>query len=288
VRALTALALLGASGQASAHAQWALSAPDGFLALLLAAALLLYAGGTVRLWTAAPGHRRALPARAVPFALGWLLLALALLPPLAPISAGTFSGHMLQHEVLMVAAAPLLVLGRPLAIWVWSFPAGWRRSVASPARSTRLRAMWSFVTAPLTATILHGAAIWIWHAPPLFAAAEANVWVHALQHSAFFFTALLFWNAVCGPREGTVRAGALFWLFVTMLHTGALGVLLTFSAGLWYREAPEAAAWGLTALEDQQLGGLIMWVPGGTVYVIAALALGARWLESLEARAARS
>jgi cytochrome c oxidase assembly factor CtaG len=110
----------------------------------------------------------------------WLFLtmlhALALLPPLASISAETFSGHMLQHEVLMVTAAPLLVLGRPLAIWVWSFTDGWRRIVASPARWRKWRRVWSFVTAPLAATILHGAAIWIWHAPPLFAAAEANVW----------------------------------------------------------------------------------------------------------------
>jgi putative membrane protein len=288
MRTLTALALVAASSEASAHAQWTLSAPDRFLAVLLAVAVLLYAAGTIRLWTVAPGHRAALLRRAVPFALGWLLLALALLPPLASISAETFSGHMLQHEVLMVAAAPLLVLGRPLAIWVWSFPDGWRRIVASPARWTKLRAVWSFVTAPLAATILHGAAIWIWHAPPLFAAAEANVWVHALQHSAFFFTALLFWNAVCGARDSAARVASLFWLFLTMLHTGALGVLLTFSTSVWFTQAPGAAAWGLTALEDQQLGGLIMWVPGGTVYVVAALALGARWLDSLAARSARS
>lgn len=283
MRALTFAALALVSTPARAHAEAALSAPDAWLAVTLAIALLLYVWGTRSLWHAAPGNHRTLPRYAAPFALGWLLLALALLPPLAAISAETFSGHMLQHEVLMVAAAPLLVLGRPLAIWVWAFPANWRAAVASPARSAPFRATWAFLTAPLTATLLHAVAIWAWHAPPLFVAAQNDVWLHALQHSAFFFTALLFWNAVFGVRDGAASGASLLWLFVTMLHTGALGVLLTFSAGLWFPEAPGAAAWGLTGLEDQQLGGLIMWVPGGTVYVIAALALAARWLNGAEA-----
>ena len=278
LRALTLLALACACSAARAHVDTALSAPDVWLVGSLAAAMLLYVAGARSLWRAAPGHHRTLPRYAAPFALGWLLLALALLPPLAPISAETLSGHMLQHEVLMVAAAPLLVLGRPLAIWVWAFPAKWRAAVASPARSAPMRAAWAFLTAPLTATLLHAVALWVWHAPPLFAAAQNDVWLHALQHSAFFFTALLFWNAVFGVRDGAATGASLFWLFVTMLHTGALGVLLTFSAGVWFPEAPGAAAWGLTALEDQQLGGLIMWVPGGTVYVMAALTLAARWL----------
>ena len=280
MRALT-LAILALVGTpASAHAEASLFGPNSWLIASLAIALLLYVPGAAHLWVAAPGHRRRLPRYAAAFAVGWILLALALLPPLATISEETFSGHMLQHEVLMVAAAPLLVLGRPLAIWVWAFPANWRAAVASPTRSAPVLASWAFLTAPLTATLLHAVAIWVWHAPPLFAAAQDDVWVHALQHSAFFFTALLFWNAVFGARHAAASGSSLFWLFVTMLHTGALGVLLTFSAGLWFPEAPGAAAWGLTTLEDQQLGGLIMWIPGGTVYVIAALALAARWLNS--------
>ena len=74
-------------------------------------------------------------------------------------------------------------------------------------------------------------------------------------------------------REGV----AVLYLFATMLHTGALGALLTVSTAPWYPLAT-TAAWGLSALEDQQIGGLIMWIPAGTVYIAAALWLMARWM----------
>ena len=272
-------ALAAASPAAWAHAEPAVSAADVWLAALVTTALLVYLRGVYGLWAAAPGHRRTMPRYAVPFAIGWLLITLALLPPLASISAETFSGHMLQHEVLMTTAAPLLVLGRPLAVWAWAFPQEWRSAIVRPAHWRSVRSAWDFLTAAPTATVLHALAIWVWHAPPLFAAAQNGIWMHALQHSSFFFTALLFWNAVFRGRAGATTGASLGWLFATMLHTGVLGVLLTFSPGLLYPEAPGAAAWGLTPLEDQQLGGLVMWVPGGTVYVIAALALTARWLK---------
>lgn len=276
--ALTLPGLLASSPSASAHDGPAWSAPDLWLGASIALALALYLPGVRNLWRAAPGHRSTLWRYIPAFMLGWCVLALVLLPPLASVAAETFSGHMLQHEVLMVAAAPLLVLGRPLAIWTWAFPERWRPVVGRPAHWRAVRVPWDFITAPLPATVLHAIALWTWHAPPLFIAAQDDVWIHALQHASFFFTAVLFWNAVFRGRSGAASGPSLFWLFLTMLHTGALGVLLTFSANVWFPEAPGAASWGLSALEDQQLGGLIMWVPGGTVYVIAALTLAARWL----------
>jgi len=278
MRALVTITLAAAAGDAHAHSEPALTPIDVWLAGLLGAALLLYAKGAYALWDAAP--RRSAASYAAPFGCGWILLALALLPPLAALSGETFSGHMLQHEVLMVAAAPLLVLGRPLAIWTWALPPSWRPAVSKPLRWHAVRAVWRWSSAPLAATVLHAAALWVWHAPPLFAAAQESVGVHAVQHSAFLVTALLFWNAVLQPRDSAVGPSIL-WLFVTMLHTGALGVLLTFSARRWYpADVADIARWGLTPLEDQQLGGLIMWIPAGTVYMLAALALAARWLYS--------
>jgi cytochrome c oxidase assembly factor CtaG len=161
---------------------------------------------------------------------------------------------------------------------LWALPRDARRRVGFTATHGILNSLWRAISNPLSAFLLHAVAIWGWHAPALFAAAQDDVWIHALQHSSFFLTALLFWNAVF-----RTRATSLFWLFTTMLHTGFLGVLLAFSPRLWYPESGSAAAWGLTALEDQQLGGFIMWVPGGTVYVVAALALAARWLTAARA-----
>jgi putative membrane protein len=232
-----------------------------------------------RLSRSAGTHRGPVQRSAACFLLGWLVLAAALVSPLAAATEGLFSAHMIQHELLMVVAAPLMVLGRPLAIWTWALPPAWRSRVGTPFKQERVASAWEFISTPAAAFGLHAAAIWVWHVPILFEAAEVSVGLHALQHSTFLFSALLFWWALLKPaRRGGVGA-AVVCLFLTMLHTGALGVLLTFAGDVWYPKSTAAAHdWGLTTLEDQQLGGLIMWVPGGVPYVIAALVLAARWL----------
>ena len=122
--------------------------------------------------------------------------------------------------------------------------------------------------------------LWIWHAPVLFQAAVGDGFVHTLQHLSFMGSALLFWWAMFDPRHGLIRPaiGALY-IFTTAIHTSVLGALLTFSSSVWYPiYTDRAPAWGLSALEDQQLGGLIMWVPGGAVYLVVTLWLLARLL----------
>ncbi len=120
----------------------------------------------------------------------------------------------------------------------------------------------------------------MWHVPATFQYALASNGIHALQHFCFLFSALLFWWAVLG-RHGVhnSRGASIVYLFTTMMHTGALGALFTMSEAVWYPYyGSKAQAFGLTALEDQQLGGLIMWIPGGLSYVAAGLVLCARWL----------
>jgi putative membrane protein len=238
----------------------------------------LYALGTYNLGQGTATRGR-LSLRAVFFASSWIVLALTLVFPLPDVTRAIFSAHMIQHELLMVVAAPLIVLSRPLAIWAWALPRAWRARSAAPFKNAAFRRFWDFLSAPLIAALVHAIAIWIWHVPALFEAAEAHVAIHGFQHSLFFSTALLFWWSVLKPGNGSARAAAVLSLFVTMLHTSALGVLLTFSPEVWYPASTSAAVhWSLTPLEDQQLGGLIMWIPGSAGYVIAALALAARWL----------
>jgi putative membrane protein len=250
------------------------------IVLPLALAAWLYVRGTRALWrSAAPG--RGVSAREVTaFGLGWLTLAVALVSPLHQWGEALFSAHMVQHELLMALAAPLLVLGRPLVPWVWALPAGWRRPVGRLAATTPVRAGWGSLTSPGVAWTLHAAAIWGWHLPVLFEASLRSETVHALQHGSFLGTGLLFWWTVLERRQGRLGwPGAVIALFTTAVHTGLLGALLTFSSRVWYPiYAPATAAWGLTPLEDQQLAGLIMWIPGGLPYLIAALALLASWL----------
>jgi putative membrane protein len=150
------------------------------------------------------------------------------------------------------------------------------------ARRPAVRGAWDALTAPLAATVIHGAAIWAWHLPALYEASLASEGAHTLQHLTFLGTGLLFWWAFLrgGARRQRAAAGpAVLCLFFTTLHTGVLGAFLTFSRSLWYPSyGATTAPWGLMPLDDQQLAGLIMWIPGGIAYTIAGLAFLARLL----------
>jgi cytochrome c oxidase assembly factor CtaG len=220
--------------------------------------------------------------RLVSFSAGWLTLVLALVSPLHALSEWLFSAHMLQHELLMLVAAPLLVIGRPLAVWIWAFPADARAAIGAAVRSRWIKAPWQWLTVPAVAWMLHAAALWCWHAPRFFEAALARPGLHALQHASFLGSALLFWWTVFGRPSGAQASGsahAMLSLFTTMVHTGALGALLTLAPGVWYPSCIETTlALGFDPLQDQQLGGLVMWVPGGLAYLIGGLWVGTRLL----------
>jgi putative membrane protein len=240
------------------------------LPLLLAAAL--YLGGTARLWRRAGLGRGVRVWQLGLYVSGWLALAGALISPLHWWGEHLFTAHMIEHEIVMVVAAPLLVAGRPLGAALWAFPDGLRRRLAGPAQGR----VWRWLSLPLTATALHGLAIWAWHVPPLFDATVTHVGLHRAQHLSFLLSGLLFWWALLRRAH---PATAATHLFVTMLHTGVLGALLTFTPRVLYtQQTAHASLWGLTALEDQQLAGLVMWVPGGTVYAGLMLVLLTRWI----------
>jgi cytochrome c oxidase assembly factor CtaG len=288
VKAALALALLAAGATpASAHggaadylgsAETWTTAPSITVPLFLAG--LLYWIGTLRVWRRA-GHGRGVRRWEVAcFWAGWLALAAALLSPLHWLGERLFTAHMIEHEIMMTVAAPLIVLARPGGAYLWALPASWRPALGGIGQVRALAAVWRWLTDPLGATVLHGFAIWVWHAPALFEAAVRIEAVHWLQHASFLVSALLFWWALVHGRARERGYGAaVFYLFATALHTGFLGILLTVARKPWYPvQTAFAAEWGLTPLEDQQLGGLIMWVPGGMGYLVAALALAALWI----------
>ena len=247
------------------------------LGALLVSVAYLYAKGVGALWGSAGSGRGVRRAEAACFALGWAMLAAALLPPLDTLTHRSFAVHMVQHELLMVVAAPLLVLGRPLEAWSWALRLPTRRSLHRMTRAKPLRRAWRALTAPFGAWTLHALSVWLWHVPVLFRLALESVPLHILQHGCFFGSALAFWWAAFGKGTRAPTAASIASLFTTMLHTSALGALLTFAPTVWYAIA-QTPPFGLTPLEDQQLGGLVMWVPGGLGYMIAGLAIVARWL----------
>lgn len=223
------------------------------------------------------------------FAGGWFALFVALVSPLHAWGRVLFSAHMSQHEVLMLAAAPLLVLGRPLVVFLWAFPVKWSRRIGNIGKVRWVQHTWRLLTIPFVAWLVHAIALWIWHVPVLFDAVLQKEWVHTLQHLSFLLSALLFWWALIhGPQGALGYGAAVLYLFTTSVHSGALGALITLAGSVWYPSyIPLTGSWGLTPLEDQQLGGLIMWIPAGLVYIIAGLALFAGWLREADVRAAR-
>jgi putative membrane protein len=227
----------------------------------LATSALLYARGLTRLWRATQigsGIRRW---HAWSFAAGWLATVIALVSPLHPLGQALFSAHMTQHEILMLVSAPLMVLGRPLVVFLWALPTAQARKLCNWTKASWFERSWSFVSNAFAAWLIHLAALWVWHIPALFEATLESDFVHALQHTSFLFSALLFWWAVLHGRRKALGYGlAVLYMFTTALQSGLLGVLLTVSSKIWYPAYGESSlAWGLTPLEDQQLGGLALF-----------------------------
>jgi putative membrane protein len=255
----------------------------------LGATSVAYFAGLRRLWSRGAGRGITIT-QSVSFAAGIAVLAVALLSPLDRLAQSLFFAHMIQHLLLIVVAPPLLVAGAaatPIAI---ALPVAARRTLRTWERQPATRMVASAVTNPVCVLLLHISALYLWHLPVFYQAALGNGAIHALEHACFFATAWLFWWLILDPK-GRRRLGngaAVLFVFVAGLAGGALGALLTFApTALYPVQALGTRAWGLTPLQDQQLAGLIMWVPAGVVYVLTAAILFLRWMAAADAAVAR-
>lgn len=226
--------------------------------------------------------------RAAAFAAALVVLALALTSPLDGLSAELFSAHMAQHLLLMVVAAPLLALAAPWPLLLAGLPRRVARALARMRRPA-LRQTGRVDAAVLAAVALsaHLVTLVAFHLPGPYEAALRNGLLHAGEHAALLAGALALWVVVAGagrPR-GAGHGTALLALLGAAIGGTVLGALLTVAPEPWY-EVHAAGGHGLTALEDQQLAGLVMWIPGGAAYVLAAVLVVAGWLRAAEHRAA--
>jgi cytochrome c oxidase assembly factor CtaG len=253
---------------------------DPWIVVPLYSSAVLYLIGTRRLWRHAGQDRGVRHWQAACFWAGWTLLALALLSPLHWLGERLFVAHMVEHEFLMVLAAPLLAVSRPIGAFLWALPRSWRRQFGQMTRQAVVARPWSVARLPLIATMLHAIALWAWHMPVLYNLVLADITMHRLQHASFFFSALLFWwSLFYGPARRRGDGVAVACLFFTSLHSAILGIFLTLARQPWYPEQEQfAALCGLTPLEDQQLAGLVMWVPPGLIYLGFALFFAGRWI----------
>lgn len=256
------------------HDLWTAWNLDPSVIIPLVAVLWLYRRGLN------VSSRHAMRRRA--FLAGMAVLAVALVSPLEGLSGVLASAHMIQHVLLVLVAAPLLAFSEPASSILRGMPSSLRYTPGMVRRRLGPRASWLRLPShPVTVWLLHVGTLWVWHASVVYDATLRSGLVHAAEHLAFLVTALLFWRVVVsGVQARRVPGGlGLLLVFGAAMASVLLSVLLTFASEPWYEGyATTTRAWGMDPLADQQLAGVLMWVPAGAIYVGVALALFASWI----------
>jgi putative membrane protein len=258
---------------------------EPWVLVLLGISGILYFSGWLRMHKQGNAKRILGVARPLSFIGGLLALFIALISPLDTLAEHLFCAHMTQHLFLMLIAPPLLVWSRPILVWLWAFPLEQRRQIGRVWIETpALHSTHAFLMQPVVVWLYASVALWFWHIPGPYNWALSNEGVHTLEHICFFVTSLAFWTLVMepyGPRKIS-HGTALVMVSTYAMHNGLLGALLTFASTPLYHTA-QLPLFGLTALEDQQLAGLIMWVPASIVHLVSLGLLFVGWLSNVKA-----
>lgn len=244
--------------------------PDPALVVPLVWVVLLYTLGLARVWRRA-GIGRGVPlARGLSGVFGLASLAVAVASPLEALTGLLFSAHMAQHLLLVLVAAPLLAGAAPALTMLWALPGRVRRPLAIAWSKSGWARLWRLASHPLAATVVFVAVLWAWHLPSLYQAAARNDALHTLEHLSMVGSAMLFWWSVLAPlgRPRIPRLATALLLFFVAAQGGILGALMTLAPEPWYPfYVAAAASIGVPALRDQQLAGLLMWIPPGGLYL---------------------
>lgn len=258
-----------------------------FLMMSILVASSIYGIGLTRLWRSA-GFGRGLPVwRAACFPAGMSILMVTLSNSMDELADKAFSVHMIQHMALINIVAPLLLLSEFSFVLLWAVGKNASHHTAGMwIHSPHLGRFWKRLTSPWVAWTVFAMCLWVWHIPTLYQAALKSELIHGLEHLLFLGTSLLFWWYLLQTRrdQATRYGTVILYLFTTLLHESALGALLTFSSQNWYSFYTVSNPWGLSPLGDQQLAGMIMWLPGGLLFIGLIEIYFAAWLRAIEGR----
>jgi putative membrane protein len=256
---------------------------DPWVWVPLGTLLIVFLIGASRLSSRSDRGRQDLRRRAALFLSGWAVLILSLLSPLHQGGERSLTLHMIEHELIMMVAMLLVAASSSGGILAWGLPQPARKLLVGSWRAP-ITKLWRALTEPITATLMQGVVMCVWHVPALFDRTLQSRGWHIAQHASFILASLLFWWAMLHVRGRSNYGVSAACLFVTSLIGGALGALMSFSSSPWF--APYArmqlSAIGLDPTTDQQLAGLLMWIPGGLVHAGFALFMIYKWLQFAE------
>ncbi len=256
--------MLHVSGE-SEIAAWS---PEWTASAILLATTAVYVRGWLR------GERN--HTRLGAFLGGIALLAIAIASPLEAFDDSFLSAHMTQHFLLMMAAPPLLLAGHPFVPFLRGLPRVFVKRGLKPLFASRpLRQAAAWLTAPPVAGVLFAASMISWHIPPLFELALASPFWHDMEHATFFWGGILFWWPIFEQKRWPRWVSIPYLLFGDLINT-IVSAFFVFSGRVLYPSYAAARVSGLSALDDQILAGLIMWVPGSVVYLVPAFVITMR------------
>lgn len=254
----------------------AFSTNDALISAVIIAVLVIFATGWKRMPRRRSGSRGLAWWRAALFVAGMLLLGAVLLPPFDELADSHFSAHMLQHLVLLVVAPPMLVISQGHLVLLHAWPLRVRRRIGRAiSRTPGLRFTAHHSSTIWFVCLSSAAVLWFWHLPAIYDWARTNEAVHDTEHLLFLATELAFWRVILFRRERELsRACAALIIVAMSVQGGLLAALITFAGHAMYLSYGTGSA----ELADQALGGVMMWVIGGTVYLVTFAILFGRAL----------
>jgi cytochrome c oxidase assembly factor CtaG len=223
------------------------------------------------------GEPLATPWRLASYLAGWGVLLVALISGIDAYGSMFFFVHMLQHLLIMMVAPPLLWLAQPYAIGMWGLPRRWRLEVGGLfADGAPLRRALGAIARPGLAWMVMVVVTWVWHDGSMYNLSLTSELIHDIQHLSFVFMGLYYWWLVIGAAPRHYRFSTPLRRSLYVLAAVPPNALLGLSIALaeepiytYYEAVPRL--WGMSVMADQQLGGVLMWVPGSMMFMMAAL-----------------
>ena len=251
---------------------------SAFLTLILVFAGSVYLRG----WLRSSRAERISACRALSFLVGLFLILAVVASPLAALDHELLTAHMVQHLSLMTFAPPLILLGTPRKLLALGLPQRFAQLIKYPFPSGLAQKLESVLTHPILCWLGAAATLIVWHIPAVFTfSLRSELW-HGIEQASFLATGLLFWWPVIDPRAVSLKwpeSSILLYLFLATLPCDVLSGFLVFCDRVIYPVfLSSSQAAGLSALEDQQCAGALMWTCVTVVYFVAAAIVTARLL----------